>query len=215
MISNTSYSKHVVIDNGSATIKAGFAGDHNPRIVVPNCTARPPDQLRVLVADEIYAFADQSRLSFSSSFECGLLTNFGCQFEVWQRVLKEGLQVAASECLLLVTESALTPPSLSRSLNELIFEDFEFSAACRFPSSCMAKIAASEGNAKSAIDLLSENCVCNFTASRDRKSVETELPATVMVDCGHFYTDIIPFGGSQAFLNGSRRLGLGGKLLWK
>lgn len=72
----------VVFDNGSFSLKSGLSGDCAPRYVVPNRTARPIDQLRVLVADEILSITDHKQLFFYQPFEHGLLANAGCLCEV-------------------------------------------------------------------------------------------------------------------------------------
>lgn len=72
----------VVFDNGSFSLKSGFAGDCTPQYVAPNRTARPINQLRVLVGDEILSITDHKQLLFYQPFERGLLANAGCLCEV-------------------------------------------------------------------------------------------------------------------------------------
>ena len=74
-----------VIDNGSYEVRVGLAGDEAPRFVAPNCTARPRQQLRVLVADEIHSIRNQAQLEVTRPLERGVLVNAGCQRDVWRR----------------------------------------------------------------------------------------------------------------------------------
>ena len=41
----------IVADNGGSRLRLGYAGETQPRVEVPNCTARLRRQLRVLVGD--------------------------------------------------------------------------------------------------------------------------------------------------------------------
>ena len=67
----------VVIDNGSYEVRVGLAGDEVPRYVAPNCTARPRQQLRVLVADEIHSIRNQAQLEVTRPLERGVLFKKG------------------------------------------------------------------------------------------------------------------------------------------
>ena len=67
----------VVIDGGTYEVRAGLAGDDAPRYRAPNCTARPKQQLQVLVADEIYTIKNHAQLEFSRPLERGVLVHAG------------------------------------------------------------------------------------------------------------------------------------------
>lgn len=59
-------------------------------------------------------------------------------------MLNVGLDVVPHEHPLLVTEAPLTPPLVSRLLDEMIFEEFGFKAACRVPASYLAAVGLKE-----------------------------------------------------------------------
>ena len=67
----------VVIDNGSHTIKAGYAGDRAPRVTIPTVIARNGD--KVLVGDEAKG---QSDLSLQYPIVRGTITDWDAMIEV-------------------------------------------------------------------------------------------------------------------------------------
>ena len=83
----TSWDQIVVLDNGSSTAKVGLASDPAPRVVAPNCTAHVKGQLKLLVADEVTTIRNASQLEFTRPFERGHVCNWGCELEVWRRLL--------------------------------------------------------------------------------------------------------------------------------
>ena len=189
--------KVVVLDNGSFTVKVGVAGEKSPRYVGPNCTARLDRQLRVLVADDISSIRNQSLLKYTRPFERGQLTNVGCESEVWNHVFSRE-SIACDESTLLVSEAPLTPSSLAQSLDELIFEEFQFAAACRCPSSCLAAVAAAASPTTE-------------TLGASHSSLPPETP--LVVDCGYSCTHVSPVYGGELLVNSVRRHAFGGKAL--
>mmetsp|Transcript_4031 Transcript_4031/g.12540 ORF Transcript_4031/g.12540 Transcript_4031/m.12540 type:complete len:380 (-) Transcript_4031:400-1539(-) len=179
----------IVLDNGSSTVKAGLAGESAPRYVAPNCTARLDRQLRVLVADEVSAIRNQSQLRYTRPCERGQLTNVGCESEVWRRVFS---QVPPSgDGALLVTEPAFSPAQLARSLDELIFEEFQFPAAYRCPAARLAAVAAA---AEVPTTASSKNC-------------------SLVIDLGGSCTQVSPITAGDVVPGASRRHVLGGRAL--
>ena len=132
-----------VVDNGSYEVRVGLAGDEAPRFVAPNCTARPRQQLRVLVADEIHSIRNQAQLEVTRPLERGVLVNAGCQVDVWRRCF-ERVGCEPRDAKLVVTECALAPPSAQRAMDEVIFEDFGFLGRCRPSAPQCAAVAAAD-----------------------------------------------------------------------
>lgn len=198
----------MVIDNGSYEVRVGLAGDEAPRYVAPNCTARPRQQLRVLVADEIYSIKNQAQLEVTRPLERGVLTNAGCQREVWQRCLERVGCGEARDARLVVTECALAPPSAQRAMDELIFEDFGFLGRCR-PSAPQCVGAA-------AAELFSRRSSGAPRASGkggDKEPDDGIGDVCMVVDCGHAATTASPVVSGYLVGRGVRRLDVGGHCL--
>ena len=95
-----------VIDAGTYEVRAGLAGDDAPRYRAPNCTARPKQQLQVLVADEIYTIKNHAQLEFSRPLERGVLVNAGAQRGVFERCFSK-VQCTPRDSRIVVTELSL------------------------------------------------------------------------------------------------------------
>ena len=105
----------VVIDGGTYEVRAGLAGDDAPRYRAPNCTARPKQQLQVLVADEIYTIKNHAQLEFSRPLERGVLVHAGAQRDVFERCFSK-VQCTPRDSRIVVTECAVNPPSARKGL---------------------------------------------------------------------------------------------------
>ena len=180
----------VVVDNGSGEVKCGLPGETSPRYVGPNCTATLERQLRVLVADEISSIRNQSALKYTRPCERGQLTNVGCESEVWGHMFGK-MDIRTTENVLVVTEPPLSPPQLGQSLDELIFEEFQFPAAYRCPAGRFASVAA----------------------AAELEPPRATLPTFLLVDFGYSATHVTPVVGGDFWVSGIRRHCIGGKAL--
>jgi len=120
----------VVIDNGSGTCKAGFAGDDAPRSVFSTVVGRPRvpgimvglDQKEVYVGEE----AQQKRgvLKIETPIEQGIVSNWDDMEKVWHHTLYSELRVAPEEHLILMTEASLNPKLNREKMTQIMFETF-------------------------------------------------------------------------------------------
>ena len=120
----------VVIDNGSGTCKAGFAGDDAPRSVFSTMVGRPKvpgimvglDQKEVYVGEE----AQQKRgvLKIETPIEHGIVTNWDDMEKVWHHTLYSELRVSPEEHPILMTEASLNPKLNREKMTQIMFEVF-------------------------------------------------------------------------------------------
>ena len=120
----------VVIDNGSGTCKAGFAGDDAPRSVFSTVVGRPKvpgimvglDQKEVYVGEE----AQQKRgvLKIETPIEHGIVTNWDDMEKVWHHTLYSELRVSPEEHPILMTEASLNPKLNREKMTQIMFETF-------------------------------------------------------------------------------------------
>lgn len=92
--------------------------------------AKRRGEKEIFVADQIDDSADIGGLAGKRPFEQGYLTNIDLEREVWDRVFNGIAGIDAKSSELTVTEPVINFPSLSSLLDELIFEEMGFQAAC-------------------------------------------------------------------------------------
>ena len=191
----------VVLDNGSSTAKVGLASDAAPRVVAPNCTAHVKGQLKLLVADEVATIRNASQLEFTRPFERGHVCNWGCELEVWRRLLidAEGpLGLGARDralpppgsSALVVSEPPFALPAAQATMDEVVFEELGFAAYHRRPAPCMSAVRYSQ------------------THSRDATAC-----CVLVVDAGSSSTHVMPVCCGRALRASTRRIDVGGALL--
>lgn len=125
----------VVIDNGSGTIKAGFAGDEEPKCIISNYVGRPK-YVRVMAGGLendtfIGKSAEQHRglLSIKYPMEHGMVTDWNDMELIWRYIYsKEQLQTFAEEHPVLITESPVNPRRNRERTAEILFESFNVPA---------------------------------------------------------------------------------------
>lgn len=94
----------IVLDNGSGTIRAGFAGDDLPKCFFPSWVGRPK-HLRVLAgALEGDVFIGQKAaselrglLKIHYPLEHGIVTDWDDMERIWEYVYGEGLKTLSEE----------------------------------------------------------------------------------------------------------------------
>lgn len=125
----------VVIDNGSGTIKAGFAGDEEPRCIISNYVGRPK-YIRVMAGGLegdtfIGKSAEQHRglLSIKYPMEHGTVVDWNDMELIWQYIFsKDQLATFAEEHPVLITESPVNPRRNRERTAEILFETFNVPA---------------------------------------------------------------------------------------
>ncbi|EGW32164.1 centractin actin-related protein of the dynactin complex [Spathaspora passalidarum NRRL Y-27907] len=132
------YNQPVVIDNGSGNIKAGFAGEDQPKTYASAIVGRPKYQKimagSLLMSDEpttkeevfVGDVAQQNRglLKLSYPIEHGVVTNWADMEKLWYNVYTQDLKTNAEEHPLLITEAPLNPRNNRNKMCQILFESF-------------------------------------------------------------------------------------------
>ncbi|KAI3916830.1 hypothetical protein MKW92_003447 [Papaver armeniacum] len=116
----------VVLDNGAGLCKAGIAGERDPSVIVPNCLGRPIASKKWLIADQLHTCEDLTSVSIRRPFDRGYLINPDLQKEIWERIFRSLLHIDPTHSTLLLVEPLFNLPSIQRSIDEIVFEDFGF-----------------------------------------------------------------------------------------
>ncbi|POS84094.1 actin-like protein [Erysiphe pulchra] len=126
----------IVLDNGSGTIRAGFAGDDLPKCFFPSFVGRPK-HLRVLAGaleGDVF-IGDRAQelrglLKIRYPLEHGIVTDWDDMERIWEWVYGEGLKTLSEEEQhpVLLTEPPLNPRSNRDVAAQILFETFNVPA---------------------------------------------------------------------------------------
>ncbi|KAI9710657.1 MAG: Actin-like protein [Bogoriella megaspora] len=124
----------IVLDNGSGTIRAGFAGEDFPKCTFPSFVGRPK-HVRVLAgALEGDVFigprAQELRglLKIRYPLEHGIVTEWDDMERIWQYVYSDELKTLSEEHPVLLTEPPLNPRTNRDTAAQILFETFNIPA---------------------------------------------------------------------------------------
>ena len=141
----------LIVDNGGDTIKFGWNTDDIPQLI-PNITARLPQQWSVLAGDQVSNIQNKNQLiGVTRSTERGIIVNLGNQVQVWKRMLdllkvsipletetahafgwklsknENRPNIPAHTCAVLMTVSPYCPRILLDTIAVVWMQDFGFS----------------------------------------------------------------------------------------
>ncbi|WFC96127.1 centractin- actin- protein of the dynactin complex [Malassezia brasiliensis] len=124
----------VVIDNGSGTIKAGFAGQDTPKCFFPNFVGRPKHVRAMAGAAEGDRFIGRSAqelrglLKIRYPMEHGIVTDWADMEHIWSHMYADELKTLSEEHPVLLTEAPLNPRANREQAAQIFFETFNVPA---------------------------------------------------------------------------------------
>ncbi|CAM4758414.1 unnamed protein product [Rotaria magnacalcarata] len=120
----------IVIDNGSGKIKAGFAGDDEPRVNFPTVVGRRRQEKSIhetcqgnsFIGDK--AIKSKEILSIRYPIEHGIITNWDDMETIWYHTFYNELHTAPEEHPILITEASFNPMGNREKMIQILFEQF-------------------------------------------------------------------------------------------
>ncbi|XP_054994196.1 actin-like protein 10 [Sorex araneus] len=128
----------VVVDQGSGFVKAGFAGEAQPRLVLKSASLVPRGD-RPALSREGCALADGAVRAHP--IKHGVVVNWEALEGLWERLLLGGLRVLPEQWPVLVSNSPTAPPSGRERVAELLFEALAV-PACHMASTALLALCS-------------------------------------------------------------------------
>lgn len=175
----------VVIDGGSGLLKAGFAGENEPRLVMVPEVGRPRHRevfsirnKQVLVGEEVRANRDP--LDIHMPVQYGMVVNWPDMERVWDHVFTQVLQIDPSNNRILLAETPLNPKANRIKTIETMFEFFRVAGTF----------------------LVSQPVLAMYAAGRT---------TGLSLDCGYNVAHWVPVVEGYPLPQGTVRMGFGGR----
>lgn len=177
----------LVLDNGAYTAKIGYSQEKVS--VIPNCQFRSKtSRLKTFTANQLDEIKDPSGLFYILPFQKGYLVNWDVQRKVWDHLFgKEMFKVDFADTSIIVTEPYFNFTTIQESMNEILFEEYQFQSVLRINAGSLSAHHFFHTNPKQLCCLV--------------------------VDTGFSFTHIVPYCRSKKMKEGIRRINVGGKLL--
>ncbi|KAI9716484.1 MAG: Actin-like protein [Chrysothrix sp. TS-e1954] len=133
-MAETLHNAPIVLDNGSGTIRAGFAGEDLPKCFFPSFVGRPKHPRVLAGALEGDVFIGQRAqelrglLKIRYPLEHGIVTDWEDMERIWTYVYAEELKTLSEEHPVLLTEPPLNPRTNRDTAAQILFETFNIPA---------------------------------------------------------------------------------------
>jgi actin len=120
----------VVLDSGSGFIKAGFAGDDEPKVVFPSIVGKPINPGSVgqstYVGDQ--AISKRDVLTLSHPMENGIVNNWDDMKKIWSHTFQGELRIDPTTQPVMILDSSLSAKNNRQQMVKIMFETFKVPA---------------------------------------------------------------------------------------
>ncbi|CAJ1961609.1 unnamed protein product [Cylindrotheca closterium] len=119
----------IVIDNGTGSTKAGFAGEDDPRCVFPTLVAHPTSTFGPNSKAQVgkQAEAKWSVLDVQQPIDRGIIQNWDDMETIWHHTFYQ-LKASSQHHPVLLTEVPLNPKANRERMTQIMFETFKVPA---------------------------------------------------------------------------------------
>lgn len=187
----------VVIDNGSATTKLGYAGMMEPEVIIATAIGTKRDlsrsndvfdQMNCLVGSHSMTLEHASTHDFNFMVRNGLVQDWDALESLWQSCIYDKLHCNPEDNYFLLSESPFNSPGNREQMAEIMFETFNI-PGLYIGIQPILSLVASWGSVDSSLH---------------------QLSGTV-VDSGDGTTTVIPVADGHILRSGIQQISLGGR----
>lgn len=200
----------IVIDNGSYEVKFGPAGNEIPFRAL-NAIAKDKYGAAYL-GNQIKTIKDISSVTFRRPHEFGNLISWDIESRVWDYCLYnpdefDGYDIVDTSGKHLVTsETCMTIPELSKNMDQVMFEEYEFASVFKNPvAAYMPFMSGIEGT--QVISGKDEQIKVNTNGSHNYQDFQ------LVVDSGFNCTWVIPIIKGVPYYKAVKKMEVGGRFL--
>jgi len=123
------FSQHIIIDNGSFSVKSGFNGENAPRSVIQNISGSINESSNTLLSENSYyigseAIVNSSNLSLSYPLESPGRLDIDQMEDIWSYILYKELKVLPEEHNIFHIEPVYSNIESRMKIAEIMFESF-------------------------------------------------------------------------------------------
>lgn len=201
----------LIVDNGSYEIKFGTALDESPYRAL-NALARDRFGATYL-SNQIKGIKDILSVSFKRPHEFGQLTSWELQSCIWDYCFFNpdefnGFDLKDSKGKHLVaSETCMTIPELSKNMDQVVFEEYEFGSLFKSP---IAGFMPFSSQAETGRIVYGKG---DSTASQQAESNEGYEPFQMVIDSGFNCTWVVPIIKGVPFYRAVKKLDIGGRFI--
>lgn len=180
-------SQHLILDNGSYNIKAGFLSQENP-LLVHNALAKARDGVVYIGNDYVPHTNLYSGINFKRPHDLGHLTSWETEKTIWDYTfdkLSPKKELDPQDFLLILTETPFQLPQLSMNTDLIVFEEYNFGQYYR--------------------------CIPPQLVPWTKGDNPSDF--TLVIDCGFSATHVVPVLYQRAYWKGIKKLPIGGRHL--
>ncbi|KAD3640346.1 hypothetical protein E3N88_29569 [Mikania micrantha] len=176
----------LVLDCGTESVKAGFAGYDAPKAVFPTILGRPRHSASMIfMGQKDFYVGDEARskrgiVTLKHPVERGIITNWDDMEKLWHHTLYHELGVAPEEHPVLLTETPLNSKADMEKTAQIMFETFNVPAM-------------------------------DFAISAVFSMYANGLTTGIVLDCGDGVSQVVPVYEGCAFPHAIRCLDFGGR----
>ena len=117
---------HIIIDNGSRYIKAGFTGEEEPKAIFPTMIGYPKNtdgSNNYYIGTAAEKMIEELEIVYP--FENGVIKYWDDMEKIWSHIFNNELKISPKEHNVLITDVPLNPKEYKEKIAQIMFEEFD------------------------------------------------------------------------------------------